>query len=44
VHSHGDGLTYIHPFNEDEAGANANLGLFLERGGWQASADQLTPM
>ena len=42
VHSHGDGLVYIHPFNEDEAGDNATLGLFLERGGWQASADQLT--
>jgi hypothetical protein len=42
VHSHGDGLIYIHPFNEDEAGDNATLGLFLERGGWQASADQLT--
>lgn len=25
-----------------QLGANANLGLFLERGGWQASADQLT--
>jgi hypothetical protein len=41
VHSHGDGLVYIHPFTEDEAGAQATLGLFLERGLWSASEDSL---
>ena len=41
VHSHGDGLVYIHPFKQDEAGDHANLGLFLKRGGWSASADRL---
>jgi hypothetical protein len=41
VHSHGDGLVYIHPFNQSEAGDKATLGLFLQRGGWQASADRL---
>jgi len=42
VHSHGDGLVYIHPFNQGEAGDKATLGLFLKRGGWHASADQLS--
>jgi hypothetical protein len=41
VHSHGDGLVYVHPFNQDEAGDKATLGLFLKRGGWQAAADHL---
>lgn len=41
VHSHGDGLVYIHPFNADEAGDHATLGLFLERGHWKASQDSL---
>jgi hypothetical protein len=41
VHSHGDGLVYVHPFNQDEAGEKATLGLFLQRGGWHASADRL---
>ena len=41
VHSHGDGLVYVHPFEPDEAGDKATLGLFLQRGGWKVSADQL---
>ena len=41
VHSHGDGLVYVHPFNADEAGDKATLGLFLKRGGWKATSDQL---
>jgi hypothetical protein len=41
VHSHGDGLVYVHPFEPDEAGDKATLGLFLERGGWKVSADRL---
>ena len=42
VHSHGDGLVYVHPFNADEAGDKATLGLFLKRGGWKATATQLS--
>jgi hypothetical protein len=41
VHSHGDGLVYVHPFTPDEAGDKATLGLFLQRGGWLASSDEL---
>jgi hypothetical protein len=41
VHSHGDGLVYVHPFKADEAGERATLGLFLQRGGWHAAADRL---
>jgi hypothetical protein len=41
VHSHGDGLVYIHPFSPDEAGKKATLGLFLERGIWKATKDSL---
>ena len=41
VHSHGDGLVYVHPFTPAEAGDKATLGLFLQRGGWEASADRL---
>jgi len=41
VHSHGDGLVYIHPSKRSEAGNNATLGLLFEGGGWEASADHL---
>jgi hypothetical protein len=41
VHSHGDGLVYIHPFNQGEAGDKATLGLFLHQGEWSAAADRL---
>jgi hypothetical protein len=41
LHSHGDGLVYVHPFSPDEAGARATLGLFLTRGHWSASATRL---
>ncbi len=41
VHSHGDGLVYVHPAEADEAGDRATLGLFIERGGWNVSADEL---
>jgi hypothetical protein len=41
LHSHGDGLVYLHPFMEDEAGDRATLGLFFGRGGWKVSADLL---
>jgi hypothetical protein len=41
LHSHGDGLVYVHPFAPSEAGRNATLGLFLGRGRWAASAKRL---
>jgi hypothetical protein len=39
IHSHGDGLIHIHPFNSSEAGKNATVGRFLEYGGWSVSSD-----
>jgi hypothetical protein len=41
IHSHGDGLVHIHPFNSSESGKNATLGRFLNYGGWSASSDSL---
>jgi hypothetical protein len=41
VHSHGDGLVYVHPMTPDEAGEHAVLGLFLTRGGFEATEDRL---
>ena len=41
VHSHGDGLVYVHPLEADEAGDRATLGLFVQRGEWKVSADEL---
>jgi hypothetical protein len=38
IHSHGDGLVHIHPFNSSESGENATLGRFLEYGGWSVSS------
>jgi hypothetical protein len=39
IHSHGDGLIHIHPFNSSESGNDATVGRFLEYGGWSASSD-----
>jgi hypothetical protein len=41
LHSHGDGLIYVHPMTPDEAGDHATVGLFLERGGWNVSDDEV---
>jgi hypothetical protein len=41
IHSHGDGLVYLHPTEGSEAGANATLGRFLAAGRWDATADRL---
>jgi hypothetical protein len=30
IHTHADGLIHIHPFSNDAAGANAQLGVFLD--------------
>lgn len=41
IHSHGDGLIHIHPFNSSESGKHATLGRFLDYGGWSASSDSI---
>lgn len=41
IHSHGDGLIHIHPFNSSESGDSATLGRFLDYGGWSMSSDSL---
>lgn len=41
LHSHGDGLVYVHPSGVDDTGDDADLGRFLEVGGWSATADRL---
>ena len=41
IHSHGDGLIHIHPFNSSESGKNATVGRFFDYGGWSASSDSL---
>jgi hypothetical protein len=38
IHSHGDGLVHIHPFNSSESGDKATLGRFMEYGGWSVSS------
>ncbi len=46
VHSHGDGLVYVHPMHSDAAnndtGRDATLGRFLAEGGWSADEDGFT--
>lgn len=42
IHSHGDGLMHIHPFQPDEAGENATIGRFLDFAGINISEDELT--
>jgi hypothetical protein len=42
VHSHGDGLVYVHPAETDEdsdAAGDPTLGRFFDDGGWSASGD-----
>jgi hypothetical protein len=46
IHSHGDGLVYVHPIHADGAekdtGRDATLGRFLAEGGWSADDDGFT--
>ncbi len=43
VHSHGDGLVYVHPVHADgperDTGDDATLGRFLAEGGWRADEE-----
>ena len=41
VHTHGDGLIHIHPFNSSEEGSGAALGKFFEYGGYTLTSDSL---
>jgi hypothetical protein len=41
LHSHGDGFVYVHPFEPQEAQEHATLGLFLQRGKWSVSDEEL---
>jgi len=38
IHSHGDGLIHIHPFNSSESGKNATVGRFMDYGGYSVSS------
>lgn len=41
LHSHGDGLVYVHPTESNEAEADATLGLFLAGVGWSVTPKQM---
>jgi hypothetical protein len=38
IHSHGDGLIHIHPFNSSESGNNATVGRFMNYAGYSVSS------
>jgi hypothetical protein len=42
IHTHADGLIHIHPFSNDAAGANAQLGVFLDVVGAEFADSVLT--
>lgn len=41
LHSHADGLIYLHSLPADEVGRVPTLGRFADQGGWTVSADRL---
>jgi hypothetical protein len=41
IHSHGDGLIHIHPFQPSEAGNNATVGTYLRFAGYVANDQEL---
>ena len=41
VHTHGDGIIHIHPFNDFEEGRGARLVKWFEYGGGQLTADTI---
>src|SRR5690606_29191793 len=41
IHTHGDGVIHIHPFSQNGAGSNANLGVFLDDTTVSLSDDRL---
>jgi hypothetical protein len=42
IHSHGDGIIHIHPFNSTAAGNRATLGVFFDTEGVSSSDDTIT--
>jgi hypothetical protein len=42
IHTHDDGVIHIHPYTQNGAGDNAQLGVFLEGAGIELSNDELT--
>lgn len=42
INTKGDGLIHIQPAAADESGENATLGLFMEFGGWEVTADSFS--
>jgi hypothetical protein len=42
IHSHGDSIIHIHPFNSSAAGNRATLGVFFDTEGVSASDDKIT--
>ncbi len=43
IHTHGDGLVHIHPFNPSAAGANATVGKFVEALGGELTDEIYSP-
>ena len=43
IHTHGQGLIHVHPFNPTTAGPNATLGKFFEAMGGELTDDSYTP-
>lgn len=41
IHTHGDGLLHIHPFNSSATGAEARLGVFMDASGLQITTDSI---
>lgn len=41
IHSHQDGLIYIHPWSDESGGENARLGLFFETMGVEVRPDRI---
>lgn len=41
IHTHGDGVIHVHPFNSGSAGSNANLGKFITGSGVKVTASEI---
>ena len=41
IHTHGDGLIHIHPFNSSATGADARLAVFMDSSGLRIGADEI---
>lgn len=43
VHTHGDGLLHVHPYNPNVAGRNATIGAYFEAYGAEITDESFTP-